>query len=251
MTLPQRLRWLERVLDWFYPSRCGVCGRFCDGAICSDCHAQWKFITNPYCRWCGKPFDPLAKTSPLCGLCLQGRYRFDGARSAVRYEGVGRETVHALKFHRKPRLAQPMGEAMAAVMRRALNSDDGFLPEAWQLPDLFVPVPLHRHTQRLRGYNQADLLAEVVSTSLNIPVRTDLLIQVRPMKPQATLGANERWENVKGAFAVTDPTAVQGKTIVVVDDVMTTGATLQEITQILKRAKARRVYCLTFARTVT
>ncbi len=204
-------RWLERVLDWFYPSRCGVCGRFCDGAICPNCHAQWKLIVAPYCRWCGKPFDPLAKASPLCGLCLQGHYRFDGARSVVRYEGIGRETVHALKFHRKPRLAQPMGEGMAAVMRRALDSDDGLLPEAWQPPDLLVSVPLHRHTQRLRGYNQAALLAEAVGASLKIPVRTDLLVQVRPMKPQASLGAKERWENVKGAFTRPESRAGQNR----------------------------------------
>ncbi len=242
---------IERLLDWLYPSRCGVCHRFCDGAICGDCRNKWTLVTSPYCLWCGKPFEPRAKTSPLCGLCLQGRYRFDYARSAVIYEGLGRETVHAFKFNRKPRLAQPMGELMAEVMRRALSGENGLLPSPWQRPDVIVPVPLHPKTERQRGYNQAALLAKVVGQTLDIPVETNILAQTRPMKPQATLGERERWENVKGAFGIAEPELVRGKIVVIVDDVMTTGATLNECAKALKRAGARQVYCLTFARTVS
>lgn len=240
----------ERFLDWLYPSRCGVCGNFCDTPICSDCQSKWRLVTTPYCLWCGKPFEPLAKTSPLCGLCLQGRYRFHGARSVVRYEGIGRETVHALKFNGKARLAKPMGKAMAQVLHQVLQGDNALLPEGWQSPDFLIPVPLHPKTERIRGYNQAALLAEVVGEALGIPVLPRLLTQVRPTKPQASLGEKERWENIKGAFAVTDAEMVQGKVVVVVDDVMTTGATLQEAAKVLQRAKVRQIYCLTFARTV-
>lgn len=183
-------------------------------------------------------------------MCLRGTYRFDGARSAVLYEGIGREAVHALKFQRKPRLARPMGEAMAEVLQRALSGENGFLPLPWQRPDCLAPVPLHTETHRRRGYNQAALLAEVVGEHLGIPVVLDLLVQIRPMKPQATLSERERWENVKGAFAVPHAELVKGRVVVVVDDVMTTGATLQECAKVLKRAHARYVYCLTFARTV-
>lgn len=249
MQTPKSL--LERVLEWLYPTRCGVCHKFSDNAICQDCKSKWSLISSPYCLWCGKPFDPRAKVSPLCGLCLQGRFRFDYARSAVVYEGVGRETVHAFKFNRKPRLAQPMGELIAEVMNRALSGDNGLLPSPWQRPNMLVPVPLHPKTQRLRGYNQASLLAEVVGQVLDIPVETEILIQTRPMKPQATLGEKERWENVKGAFEVAEPELVKGQIVVIVDDVMTTGATLNECAKVLKRAGARHVYCLTFARTVS
>ncbi len=242
---------LERILDWLYPNRCGVCHRFCDDAICQDCKSKWTLVTLPYCLWCGKPFEPHAKTSPLCGACLQGRYKFDYARSAVVYEGVGRETVHAFKFNRRPRLAQPMGELMAEVMRCALSGESGLLPSPWQRPSMLVPVPLYPKTQRLRGYNQAELLAKVVGQILHIPVETKILVQTRPMKPQATLGEKERWENVKGAFEVTGPELVKGQIVVIVDDVMTTGATLNECAKALKRAGARQVYCLTFARTVS
>ncbi len=244
------LRW-EQIGRWFFPSRCGVCHAFCDGAICARCQDQWVPLTPPYCRWCGKPFDQQARTSPLCGLCLQGRFRFDGARSAVRYEGVGREAVHALKFHRKPRLAQPMGEWMAVVLQRAREGDDGLLPEGWLTPDWLIPVPLHPATYRRRGYNQATLLAQTVSERTGIPVLDDLVVQVRRTKPQATLGERERWENVKGAFEVTTPEAIKGRVVVVVDDVMTTGATVNEIARLLKRDGARLVYCLTFARSIS
>lgn len=184
-------------------------------------------------------------------MCLLGRYKFDYARSAVTYEGVGRETVHALKFNRKPRLAQPMGELMAEVMKRALEGENRLLPSPWRQPDLIVPVPLFPKTQRQRGYNQAALLAEVVGQLLDIPVETNALVQIRPMKPQATLGERERWENVKGAFEVTDPSRIKGCVVLVVDDVMTTGSTLNEVAKVLKKAKALYVYCLTFARTVS
>ncbi len=140
---------------------------------------------------------------------------------------------------------------MAEVMRRALDGESGLLPSPWQRPSLLVPVPLHPKTQRLRGYNQAELLAKVVGQILDIPVDGKVLIQTRPMKPQASLGEKERWENVKGAFEVAKPEAVKGQIVVVIDDVMTTGATLNECAKALKRVGARQVYCLTFARTVS
>ncbi|MGQ9520232.1 MAG: double zinc ribbon domain-containing protein [Candidatus Fervidibacter sp.] len=242
--------WVEKIFDWLYPPRCGVCHRFCDGSICQGCQSQWVKIAHPYCLWCGKPFDPRAKTSPLCGVCLQGRYKFDYARSAVIYEGIARETVHAFKLKGKPRLAEPMGKLMAELLENALNGESVPLPSPWLRPDFLVPVPLHPKTQRDRGYNQAALLAEVVGRHLDIPVEPNLLAQIRPMRPQATLSERERWENVKDAFEVVKPELVKGRAVVVVDDVMTTGSTLNEIAKVLKRAGARRVYCLTFARTV-
>ncbi|MFA0783398.1 MAG: hypothetical protein YYHSYBAR_001789 [Candidatus Fervidibacter sacchari] len=184
-------------------------------------------------------------------MCLQRRYRFDYARSAVIYDGVGRETVHAFKFNRKPRLAQPMGELMAEVAVRVFEGDGGLLPLPWHRPDVIAPVPLHPKTQRQRGYNQAALLAEVVGQAIGVPVEPNLLLQIRPMKPQATLGEKERWENVKGAFGVANPESVRGRIVLVVDDVMTTGSTLNEVAKVLKKAGARFVYCLTFARTVS
>jgi len=184
-------------------------------------------------------------------MCLQGRYRFDYARSAVIYEGIGRETVHAFKFNRKPRLAKPMGELMAEIAMRAFESEGGLLPSPWHRPDVIAPVPLHPKTQRQRGYNQAALLAEVVGQAIGVPVEPNLLLQIRPMKPQATLGEKERWENVKGAFSVANPESVKGQTVLVIDDVMTTGSTLNEVAKVLKRTGARFVYCLTFARTLS
>jgi len=98
-----------------------------------------------------------------------------------------------------------MGELMAEVALRAFEGDGGLLPSPWHRPDVIVPVPLHPKTQRQRGYNQAALLAEVVGRAIGVPVEPNLLLQIRPMKPQATLGEKERWENVKGAFGVADP----------------------------------------------
>ncbi|MCS7223518.1 MAG: ComF family protein [Armatimonadetes bacterium] len=240
--------WSRRLLDYLYPPRCGVCDTFWEQPICPSCREGWEFVEPPYCLWCGQPFPKVPQPSPLCGQCLRGRFRFDGARPAVRYSGVGRQTIHSLKFRRKARLAIPMGQVMADLLVRMLQKDNGLLPEPWQTPEIIVPVPLHPKVYRLRGFNQAEHLAREVAKGSCAAIETDIVVQARLTRSQATLSASERWDNVRGAFAVTRPELVKGKTILVIDDVMTTGATVNEIARVLKEAGAQRVYVIAFAR---
>ncbi len=240
--------WIAKVLNYLYPPRCGVCGSLGDDPVCPRCRAGWTPVRPPYCRWCGQPFPSVPVASPLCGSCLRGRFRFDGARPSVVYERTARDAVLSLKFRGKVRLALPMAEVMAERLVRCLNGDDGLLPEAWESPDMIVPVPLHPTTRRMRRFNQSELLARIVSEKVGVPLATDLVRQVRPIKPQATLTARQRWGNVRGAFFVTNPIAVEGRVIVLIDDVMTTGATFDEIARVLKRSGAWRVYAIAFAR---
>jgi len=173
----------------------------------------------------------------MCGRCTQSRPTFAGARSLYLYEGAVREAVHALKYNHLSTLARPMAEVMA-----------GYL-EAEALPvDLVVPVPLFGRRQRLRGYNQSALLAREVARLAGLPLGERGLTRRRDTPPQArSVDAEARRRNVAGAFAA-DKRRVEGRRVLLIDDVMTTGATLDACAQALRQAGAASVWALTFAR---
>lgn len=177
----------------------------------------------------------------LCGPCRRRRPRFAYARAAARYGGLVREAIHALKFGGRRGLAEPLGELVAGMGLSAL-------PGA--APDLLVPVPLHRRRERERGYNQALLLSRYLERAWGVAVRADVLLRRGATVPQADLDAPARRRNVRGAFAVTKPEAIVGRHVILVDDVLTTGATAGECARCLTRAGASVVGVLTIARTV-
>ncbi len=231
------LRWfrlyLDAWLDVLFPPRCAGCGAF--GVIlCDACRAQFRPIVAPYCRRCGQPLPE----GTLCGPCARGRFvHLDMARAAAIYAPPLRDAIHAFKYQSNTRLAVPLADFMIARVRR----------EALDV-DLIVPVPLHRQRLQQRGYNQAELLARHLGDAFRIPVDTSVLARVRATPPQVTLGLRERMENVRGAFRCQDEAAVAGKTILLVDDVMTTGSTLEACAEALKIAGAKRVWGYTLAR---
>ncbi len=232
----------QSVLDLLFPPRCQVCQEFDAQPLCERCRQGIRLIAPPFCERCGRPFDPLAQGAPICSECRQGEFRFDGARSAGRFEGTLREAIHALKYHGRTRLAQPLGEMLVNCWARfACATDDAPVR-------LIVPVPLHRTRYRQRGFNQSELLAQVVAQAHGFALNTTCLQRVRPTRPQIELSRSERADNVRGAFEVSDPSAVQGQVVLLVDDMFTTGATLNECARALRRAGAQRVYCLTLAR---
>lgn len=194
-------------------------------------------IAPPWCRCCGTPL----RIDGLCGPCRQRRPRFAYARAAARYEGLVREAIHALKFGGRRGLAGPLGDLLAGLGPSAL-------PGA--APDLLVPVPLHRRRERERGYNQALLLSRRLGLAWGVAVATDVLVRQGATIPQVDLDAPARRRNVRGAFAVARPEAILGRHVVLVDDVLTTGATAGECARSLSRAGAAVVGVLTVARAV-
>lgn len=183
------------------------------------------------CQRCGAP-DAVAP----CGRCAAEPPAWDWAGAAVEYEGVARDAIHALKFEGKTALARPLAALLAERWGPALIAGVATL----------VPVPLARGRRRERGFNQAALLAGRLGARLGMPMRRGWLVRVRATRPQSDLGASERRANVHGAFAA--PTAVAGRHVVIVDDVLTTGATAAECTRALRAAGAARVGVLTVAR---
>jgi ComF family protein len=171
----------------------------------------------------------------LCGLCSAGLIRFDAAYSYGAHDGNLRTLLHLFKYHRMRPLAAPLGRLMA----RALPRDERV--------DAIVPMPLHWRRWITRGYNQSELLAREVSARAGLPVER-LLSRSRNTPVQAGLTSRERRLNVRNSFAVPDPARVGGRCLLLIDDVLTTGATLNAASGALKQAGAARIAILTLAR---
>jgi len=219
------------LLDLLYPPHCVSCGRA--GAwLCDECVAKISFLQPPFCLHCGLP---LAKPG-LCWQCQQNESYLEGLRSMAWHVSPLQEAVHALKYEGVRVLAAPLGELLA---------------QRWvqdPLPvEVIVPVPLYRLRLRQRGYNQALLLARELATRLSLPLCADVLQRVRNTRSQVGLSRRERWENVWGAFQCSAD-AFAGARVLLVDDVCTTGATLEASAAALREAGARSVWALTLAR---
>lgn len=216
----------ERSLDLLFPPVCVGCrrpGRW----ICAPCWEGAPWTVRGGCRRCGDSVP-----GPLCAVCAGLDPAVERIDSVMRYEGVGREAVHTLKFHGRHAISGLLGRLMAGVVL--------------DLPHLVVPVPLHRRRRQERGYDQAMLLARVVARQLSLPL-VPALIRTRATSQQASLDAAARTRNVEGAFALTQE--IRGQAILLVDDVFTTGATLEAAARPLLQAGASSVTALTFART--
>lgn len=219
------------MLDVVVPRRCGLCGRF-DTFLCETCARDLPLVSRPRCPTCWGSLGPRGACRE-CALVLA--HSLDSVRSPYRLDDGARRLVHGLKYDGLSALAEPMGVLIAAEL------------SAWGIhPDVVAPVPLHRSRERRRGFNQAALLAQSLAETAKLPVDRALLRRTRATTPQVrTTGAEARRLNIAGAVAATP--AAAGKTVLLIDDVCTTGATLRACADALRAAGAQRVYGLTFA----
>jgi ComF family protein len=227
---PALSRVLDRALDLVFPPRCVSCNSF-DALICDRCRAEMVPADGPRCQTCWMPIDPKAD----CRRCWARRPRLRAVRSAFVYENAARDAVLALKFRGLSSVAPLLAQSMAEVL-----SD-------WRPPvESIVPVPLSGRRRRIRGYNQSELLAGEVSRLSGITLNRRALIRRRDTTAQARTSGDERWQNVADAFrpAKGMPTG----SVLLVDDVITTGATLEACARVLVSAGAAAVFALTFAR---
>jgi ComF family protein len=235
---------LHAVLDFLFPPLCHICHEFIPSAgllhICSACHERLKPIDSPLCAVCGIPFIG-AGEDHTCGGCITSHHHVEAARAAVVYEGACRDLIHAFKYRNKTHLRRPL--ALLTIERLS-----GFV--ALREPDLIIPVPLHRKRLRRRGFNQAVLLGEIFSTHWRIPLDRRNLRRIRWTEPQVNLSAGDRRVNVRGAFSIRNPDLVKGRRVLLVDDVLTTGSTVEECALVLKSAGAVEVIVVTVARAI-
>ena len=232
------------------PAPCRICAEPLDNAsripICSSCLASLVPSVGPCCAQCGQPLvsrvvvDTSAEA--LCPVCRRGLYHFDFARSYGIYTPAMASTIILLKHHR----VLPLGGWLAAKLME-VAAQQPLLRDV----DVIVPVPQHRERQKERGHNHAELLAKPLARQLGLPFRPHLLVRTRPRPEKLRLTVRERWRTVRGAYAVPEGARVDNLRVLLVDDVFTTGATLDACAQTLRAAGASYVAALTVARALS
>ena len=235
--------WVDAGLSYFYPEICQLCakGRATarEGYVCGACRATVRYVQPPFCDRCGLPFEGELTGQFECANCREMDLQFSSARSAVVATGVAREAIHRYKYQRalwfEPFLADLfLQQALTDVRERK-----------WEL---IVPVPLHGLKEREREFNQAERLARHLSLAANIPMNAKVLERVEATRTQTLLSREDRAANVKRAFAVRKGVELKGARVLLVDDVLTTGATTSACAKVLRRAGAGDVGVWTVAR---
>ena len=236
------MNFFEPFIDLLLPPRCPCCGQVVQTkhSLCATCFEKIDFISAPYCKICGMPFETQADITKnyICPACAHKKPITRMNRSAILYNEFAQKTVLAFKFGDRTDLTKIFAKWMLAASFDILK--DGV--------DLIVPVPLSYLRLLKRRYNQSALLAKELSLLTGIEKNFSALVKIKNTKPQSLLKSNARLKNVKGAYKVKHPQSIKGKKILLIDDVMTTGSTLNECAKTLLKAGALSVDTLTLAR---
>jgi competence protein ComFC len=224
-----------------YPPRCEYCaaGVPQDEYLCASCRAKAKRIKPPFCERCSEPFDGEITQEFECANCAHRQFHFTHAVSCFLSRSIVREMVHRFKYGRQFHLRFPLADWLLETM------NDPRI--AAQPVEFFVPVPLHSTRQRFREFNQAEALAKLISAKANVPM-LNCLCRIRNTTTQTHFDRAERMENLRNAFQMRQSSNVRGKHLVLVDDVFTTGSTVDECARVLMRAGAASVRAITVAR---
>jgi len=238
----------DAVVSVFFPSGCRICEGLLTSAsrvpICEECLSSFERVPNIVCEICGLPlpgWTPKEGEALLCPACRNRTYAFDRARSFAVYQDAVVRAILLLKFEQ----IEPLGRWFAERLAEVVKAEGDRLAA-----DVVVPVPLHRERERERGYNQAALLSNPLAKRLRLPHKAVLLMRTRARPDKQVLSLEERWESVRGAFATRPGSQVDNMRVLLVDDVLTTGATLDACARALRDAGARSVIGLTAARAV-
>ena len=236
---------LKGLADLIYPRVCLACKAHIKGApsidelVCMQCWAKIKKNEPPFCHCCGKHLDKKTPAKNICPRCLKRNLYFDRAFSPCVYEGTIKELIHEFKYRDK----EYLGKVLGRIMCEFITSHD--LPIEYV--DAVVPVPLHKAKLREREFNQAEILGKEVSSRFGKAMITGALARHKATKAQADLQEQQRFINMKDSFRVIDQKAIKEKNLLLIDDVLTTGATASQAALALKNAGARIVFVLTLA----
>ena len=233
----------DDILDFVYPQHCAICRKHLgreERDICDVCWNSLATLPDPFCPHCKSFYKPGDKECSFCqsaGRTGEDR-RILMVRSLGRFDDYYKELIHRFKYGKKI----PLGRRLGQRLGETIIGNPDFLES-----DSLVPVPLHKSRYRERGFNQSEVVAEEVSKTSGVSVLKNVLKRKKNTKDQTNLSPQQREENVRGAFVVTAPEMVSGKRIILVDDVITTGATLSECARMLRQAGAERILGMTIA----
>ncbi len=239
--------WLQQVgkgmveLVFTSPSYCPVCGQeeSLANGLGKNCLRKIALIQAPVCRKCGRPKRLLATVGDICNQCNETRYFFSEARAVAVYDGALREYLTELKYRYRPDLGEALGMLIVDWIK--------YHREFYRKINLIIPIPIHWQKLSVRGYNQAELLANPLQKYLGIKIKNDIIIRDKITESQNALSKEERFANIDRAFRVNDTVSVSGARVLLVDDIFTTGATVSEAARVLLRAGALDVKVLTLA----
>lgn len=223
------------ILNVLFPRRCPVCGEIVSrpgGLICPDCLKRLSPVKSPVCKRCGK--EVATEQTEYCPDCLRHKRTFDGGMALLHYNEAARRSMAAIKYQNRREYL----DFYAAAVKTRFGQKIARLGI-----DVLVPVPVHKSRRRERGFNQAEELARRLEKYLGIPVGTDLLKRTRKTAPQKELTPSERFKNLANAF-VAAPMPEGIRTVLLIDDIYTTGSTAEACTRVLKAAGAKKVYVL-------
>jgi ComF family protein len=236
-----KLEPLRALASLFYPSLCAVCATPVEPSeyLCDTCRRKAPRINSPFCAKCSEPFAGAITETFSCANCAHRRLHFESAVALYRSRGLVRKIVHEFKYERQIHLRHPVAAWLIEALDDPRLRDRRF--------DAVVPVPLHPARKRERGFNQAELLAELLSVRAGLRFR-DALERIRYTTTQTVFDRAERMENLHNAFRLRKKVNVRGSRVLLIDDVLTTGSTLSECARVLKAAGALSVHAATAAR---
>lgn len=231
----------NKFIEFLFPPLCPICSAPVNthGELCGDCWGCFEWIDGPHCMCCGYPFPPdYEQSNAKCPVCAAGKNELDFIRAACVYDDMSRSVMLPFKHGGRIKFARFMSHAMIWALRDLKIS-----------PDIVMPVPLANRRLFQRGYNQATLLSREISRVYGVPIDFDSVHR----KYKQNMGHKthaQRVKNIRGVFSVINPDAIRGKKILLVDDVMTSGATFAELGRVLRRAGATEIYGVVFCRVV-
>ena len=235
-------KFFNKILDVMFPPNltCIMCGsevnesEFC---LCDSCEGSLERC-NKVCEICG---NPIKSEASVCVVCAGKKREFDYARAPLVYKNNVVRAVHNFKYSGKKYLAKPFAKIMFSSYNELKDLVGNF--------DMIIPIPLHKDKQKKRGFNQAELLANEIALLADVKVEKDLVKRVKNTTTQTELSREGRRANLENAFELIDKSKVKGKNVLIIDDILTTGATTESLSKLLKNAKAKHICVLTFART--
>ena len=223
----------DMVLQWFYPPRCILCGKLMkigeQDIICQDCQNTVHWKEGAVCQKCG---CSIYVNQKYCDRCQQENFVFEKGIAVFSYSDV-RDTIAHFKFRYWKRDAVPLGKIMGDYLLT-------YYPELAEQSEILIPVPMYRKKQKMRGFNQSELLAKVIAERIEKPC-VNHLVRIKETIPQSQLNPEERKQNLQGAFAVENVEEIKGKTILLIDDIFTTGTTINECAKVLYQNGANKV----------
>lgn len=233
---------MKFLLNLLFPNKCIICDNYSSSyELCNECWSNCSFITKPYCFICSHPFAYETDPKAICGACVATKPKYDRAIALLKYDHHSKKIIHKFKYQDQLHILNYLTNLMLNMGKELIEQSD-----------IIIPVPMHKYKLLKRGYNQAALLAMNLAKITKLKYLPQALTKLENSTPQAGLKKEERAKNIKHSFELNEKfTAdLKGKNILLIDDVITTGATISECTKILKKAKPSKVYVLAVAKRV-